>query len=293
MNEPTGIPAPTQGQLRSARRLTRKKFRVETGTFLAEGPQSVREALAVDGTVTELFVADDSLARNDDFIAAARARRIPVLATPPAELAELTDTVTPQGLVAVCRSIDTELDQLQRNLALVVVCAQIRDPGNAGSVIRAADAFGADAVIFSSDSVEVHNPKVVRASAGSVFHLPIVTGAHLRNTVEFLRDKGMLVLAAEGGGSDRLDHLDTEGALAGPVAWMMGNEAWGLPPEHAVLADRQVAVPIFGGAESLNLATAAAVCLYTTAAAQQRANPVDESGAPIEGGDGTDEDFPG
>lgn len=232
--------------------------------FLAEGPQAVREGLGA-GVVDHLLVAEDTIARNREFVADAAARGAGAFGVPAAEMAPITDTVHPQGIVAVCRHVDADLDAVPARPNLIVVCAQIRDPGNAGSVIRAADAFGADAVIFTADSVEVHNPKVVRASVGSVFHLPIVVGVHLHNTVESLRDRGMQVLAADAGGSVDLSELTRDGGLARPTVWLLGNEAWGLPPEHAVLADRVVSVPIYGHAESLNLATAAAVCLYATA----------------------------
>lgn len=264
-SEPTGtLPSVSGGKLRSVRRLTQRKFRLETGQFLAEGPQAVREALAF-GHAVELFVrtGDDS-PRIAELIRAASAARVPVYATSASDLDRLSDTVHPQGVVAVCTWPEATLPVAPK---LVVVCAQIRDPGNAGTVIRCADAFGADAVILTSDSVEVTNPKVVRASVGSIFHLPVLTGIALADAVQDLRDRGLQVLAADGSGSDRLDMMTAE--LARPTAWVMGNEAWGLPSEHAELADRRVGVPIWGHAESLNLATAAAVCLYATASAQR------------------------
>lgn len=272
-DEPIGS-RPSQGRLRSARRLLQRKQRSASGLFLAEGPQAVREALA-HGEVTEVWytIGNDRVV---DLAQQARRQRIDLFGVSSAELGEISDTVTPQGIVAICRDPQTDLDALPDALELVVVCAQIRDPGNAGAVIRCADAFGADAVLFSADSVEVHNPKVVRASAGSVFHLPVISGVHLANTVQFLADKGLQVLAADGGGSADLDSMFDAGALARPTAWMMGNEAWGLPPEHAVLADEVVSVPLRGQAESLNLATAAAVCLHTTAFAQHRGHHLND-----------------
>ena len=149
----------------------------------------------------------------------------------------------------------------------MVVCAQVHDPGNAGTVIRCADAFGADAVVFTKGSVEVFNPKTVRASVGSIFHLPIVVGVEIADALTWLRGQGMQVFAADGGGA----HLDELGdALTRPTAWIMGNEAWGLPERERSLADQVVGVPMWGQAESLNLSTAAAVCLYATASAQRR-----------------------
>lgn len=184
------------------------------------------------------------------------------------QMRQLSDTVTPQGVVAVCKRLDHDLADL-RDAKLVVICAQVRDPGNAGTVIRCADAFGADGVILTSGSVEIHNPKTVRSTVGSLFHLPIVTGIGLADAVAHVKAMGMQVLAADGGG-DQLDLLAADGGLSGPTAWIMGNEAWGLPVEDAELADRVVAVPMWGSAESLNLSSAAAICLYQTASAQRR-----------------------
>jgi TrmH family RNA methyltransferase len=179
--------------------------------------------------------------------------------------------VTPQGLLAVCRVLDVPLDALLApDTRLVAVLAHVRDPGNAGTVIRAADAAGAEGVVLTRASVDLYNGKCVRASAGSVFHLPITVGADVGEAVGVLRAAGLRVLAADGAGPDDLDVLDAAGDLAGPTAWLFGNEAWGLSPELRELADAVVRVPIHGRAESLNLAAAAAVCLYASARAQRR-----------------------
>ncbi len=188
------------------------------------------------------------------------------------DLAALTDTVTPQGVVAVCRRVDVGLDRVVRpGVRLVVCCAQVRDPGNAGTVVRCADAFGADGVVLSTGSVELTNPKTVRASVGSLFHLPVSVGADLAAVVAAARSAGLQVLAADGSGDDDLASLSASGALTAPTLWVFGNEAWGMPAEDRALADRVVRVPLYGAAESLNLATAAAVCLWTSASAQRAA----------------------
>ena len=177
--------------------------------------------------------------------------------------------VTPQGVVAVARDLDVPLDEvLSEDLSLVVVCAQVRDPGNAGTVIRCADAAGADAVILSSDSVEVYNPKTVRASVGSIFHLPVAVGAELEPLLERVHGAGMQVLAADIKGDDLLSARQ-RGMLAKPTAWLFGNEARGLSDEQLAMADAAITVPIYGHAESMNLATAASVCLYESAFAQR------------------------
>ncbi len=160
-------------------------------------------------------------------------------------------------------------DVVRTGARLVVCCVQVRDPGNAGTVVRCADAFGADGVVFSRGSVELTNPKTVRASVGSLFHLPVSVGADLPAVVATAHDAGLQVLAADGAGDVELSELTRTGGLAGPTLWLFGNEAWGMPAEDRALADRVVRVPLYGAAESLNLATAAAVCLYTTATAQR------------------------
>jgi len=188
------------------------------------------------------------------------------------DLASLTDTVSPQGIVAVCRRVDVGLGEVVRPGArLLVCCVQVRDPGNAGTVVRCADAFGADGVVLSTGSVELTNPKTVRASVGSLFHLPVTVGADLSAVVAGAHAAGLQVLAADGSGDVELSELSRTGGLVRPTLWLFGNEAWGMPAEDRALADRVVRVPLYGGAESLNLATAAAVCLYTTATAQHDA----------------------
>lgn len=261
-DEPTATPL-SKGQLRSVRLLSTRRGRDDSGLFLAEGTQAVREALRRPELVEQVIV--DDLERHAELLS--MAPDVPLFTATRVEIEQLSDTVTPQGVFAVCRQFRATLDELSAP-RLVVICSQVRDPGNAGTVIRCADAFAADAVILTKGSVELFNPKTVRASVGSVFHLPVVTGVGLAEAVDFCHAQGLQVLAADGGG-DELDALQASGELAGPTAWIMGNEAWGLPAEDRALADRVVGVPMWGEAESLNLSTAAAVCLYTTASAQR------------------------
>ena len=263
---------PSQSVLRAARALLRRNERKDSGTFLAEGPQAVREALLVPNVVESVFFRWGAVRDHVDLLDAARAAGVPHYAVSEQNLATISDTVTPQGVVAVCKMLDVTLaEAISPGVKLVVICAQIRDPGNAGTVIRCADAFGADAVILSSDSVEVYNPKTVRASAGSIFHLPLVTGVDLVEAIDACRAAGLQVFATDGvTGTDLTDLTDR---LAQPTAWLMGNESWALPVVHLRLADLTVAVPIYGKAESLNLATAAAVCLFASAGAQHSVQP--------------------
>lgn len=248
-------------KVKYASRLATRSFRFENREFLAEGPQAVREALKVPGTVLEIFATAEAAARHPELVPDA-------LITDERVLKAIADTVQPQGIIARCRFVDTSLaDVLVGPLELVVICADIRDPGNAGTVIRCADAAGADAVIFTGNSVDPFNPKAVRASVGSVFHLPLVIDHDTASVVAQIKSAGLTVLAADGNGSR--DLFEDEAVLVGPGAWLMGNEAWGLPADIAALADHTVSIPIFGQAESLNLATAAAVCLYASARAHR------------------------
>ncbi len=230
----------------------------------------------MDGVVTDLFVTAPAQARHADLVAAAAAAGIAVQVISGEAMSELAQTVTPQGLLAVCGFIDVPLADITRaRPRLAALLANVRDPGNAGTVVRAADAAGADAVIFSDASVDPYNGKCVRASAGSLFHLPVAAlseqGMRLPAAIAELRAAGLRVIAADGRSGLTLDDPAARELLAGPTAWLFGNEAWGLPDELLALADESVAVPIYGRAESLNLATAAAVCLYASASAQRAA----------------------
>jgi TrmH family RNA methyltransferase len=253
-------------RLKAARRLTKRALRQRERSFLAEGPQAVSEALATGARVTDLFVTAPAQARHADLVAKAEDAGIDVSLVSGEVMSELAQTVTPQGLLAVCGFVDVPLDEVVKSgPSLVALLANVRDPGNAGTVLRAADAAGADAVIFADASVDFYNGKCVRASAGSLFHLPVVAGARLSEAVAALKGAGLRVLAADGRGTSTLDAPDTRARLSSPTAWLFGNEAWGLPDDLLALADESVAVPIYGRAESLNLAAAAAVCLYASA----------------------------
>ena len=255
---------------------------------MAEGPQSVAEAVgahadavrAGGAVVRELYATPDAAQRYPDLVATARSVGLEVRLATPEVLAAMGDTVTPQGLLAVCALVDVPLERvLAGPPRLVAVLAFVRDPGNAGTVLRAADAAGAGGVVLTDASVDVHNPKCVRASAGSIFHLPVATGVPFGQAVDGLRDAGLTVYAADVAGNLDLDDLldaaeaGRPGGLAGPTAWVFGNEAWGLPDEALAGVDGVVRVPVHGRAESLNLATAATVCLYASSRAHRPPRP--------------------
>jgi RNA methyltransferase, TrmH family len=256
--------------LRAARRLLRRKERQAARRFLAEGPQVISEALGRPNTVIELMVVEDSLDRHRELLKVAYGLGVRVAVAPARAIAQLAETATPQGVVAVCRMIDVPADEaLTSRSRLIMLCDQVRDPGNLGTVIRCADAFGADAVLISRDSVDLYNAKTVRATTGSLFHLPIAVGVDLAETVALARDIGLQVLGADAAAACTVNDLAQSKDLARPTLWVLGNEAWGLPTEHSMLLDRLVALPRYGRAESINLSTAAAVLLYASATAQR------------------------
>ncbi|MEJ3749497.1 RNA methyltransferase [Actinomycetes bacterium KLBMP 9797] len=272
----SGSPRPGDGpfttrtpRVVAARRLHRRAARDETGRFLAEGPQAVREAISA-GTVIELFATDGATSRHPEIVAAAERQGGRVSPVTDDALAALAETVHPQGLVAVCGRLDVPVARaLARTPRLVAVLAEIRDPGNAGTVLRTADAAGAAAVVFAGDAVDPYNGKCVRASAGSLFHVDVVRERDVAAAVAALHASGLRVLAATGYGESDLDDLADAGALAAPTAWLFGSEAHGLPADLLAAADARVRVPLYGRAESLNLAAAAAVCLYASARAHR------------------------
>ncbi|MFH8563396.1 TrmH family RNA methyltransferase [Streptomyces sp. NPDC017988] len=264
--------SPKSPRVSAARRLAKRNFRGKERLFLAEGPQAVREAAGHAETLVELFATVDAAERYADIVGEARAAGARVHLADEDVIADISTTVTPQGLVGVCRFLDTPFeDILAARPKLVAVLAHVRDPGNAGTVLRCADAAGAEAVVLTDASVDLYNPKAVRASVGSLFHLPVAVGVPVETAVRGLKDAGVRILAADGAGEDDLDTELDKGTMGTPTAWVFGNEAWGLPEETRALADAVVRVPIHGRAESLNLATAAAVCLYASARAQRAA----------------------
>jgi TrmH family RNA methyltransferase len=256
----------------AARSLLSRKGRAAASAFLVEGPHAVGDALAASShQVTELFITDVAAERETELLREAAGRGVPVRTVTDRALASIRDTVTPQGVVAVVTMPRLELAAAVREDArLLVVLDQISDPGNAGVVIRTADAAGADAVIATSGSVDLWSGKVVRATAGSHFHVPLVADVSIDSAVSATRGHGLQVLCTAGDGEVDLDEMIDTGALAVPTVWLFGNEAHGVSPAARTLADRTVRIPVYGGAESLNLAAAAAVCLYASARALRR-----------------------
>ena len=213
------------------------------------------------GVVEEVFATEDAAARFADLLGDA-----PVHLVTERAAKALSDTVTPVGLVAVCRRPEVSLADVLHAPRLVAVAVETSDPGNAGTLIRIADAMGADAVVLAGNSVDPYNAKCLRSSAGSIFSIPLVEVPDTIKLISELVYAELVVMASTLDGEASLDDID----LNVPTAWLFGSEAHGLSAEVAAAADVRVTIPMAGGAESLNVAAAAAICLYGSAAAHRR-----------------------
>jgi TrmH family RNA methyltransferase len=246
-------------------RLKKRAMREKDRLFLVEGVQGVSEAMASGGQVQEVFTTAATEDRLEDVVKAAEQAGIPVRPVSPEVMAHLTSTVTPQGVVAVAEFVDVPLPHMiEGGDGLLPVLVEVRDPGNAGTILRSADASGAAGVVFTASSVDVYNQKTVRATAGSLFHLPVTREVDVEEAVVLLREEGFAILAADANGARSV--YDTD--LSIPTAVLFGNEAHGLPDSALAFADQTIRVPISGRAESLNLAAAATLVLFE--AARQR-----------------------
>lgn len=255
------IESPRHPRVREASKLQQRTARSETGLFLLEGPNALREGLT-HGQVLEAFVTDAFVEKHADL---ARVLADRIVRVSDRALAAVTDTVHPQGVVAICRQQPLALDEAIAGAKLVAILHEVRDPGNLGAIIRVADAAGVDAIVVTRASVDPYNPKVQRATTGSLLHVRHAVGVATEDAVATAQRAGLQVLAADIGGTD----LTSSASLARPTAWLFGNEARGLDADLLGMADAAVRLPIYGAAESLNLATAAAVCLYQSAFASR------------------------
>ena len=181
----------------------------------------------------------------------------------------MTDTVTPQGLVAVCKIPNPSFPVISSSVKKFIYLSEVQDPGNAGTIIRSADAFGFDAVIFSDNSVDIYSPKVVRSSAGSHWHIPLFTSISEGELKTQLSGKAFEIYGTDASGGLELLAAANESKKRSAI-WVFGNEARGLDAKViSTLGAKQVAIPISGKAESLNLATAASVVMYAVSAARK------------------------
>ena len=297
---------PHADRVRDIAKLSTRRGRTKKKQFMVEGPQAVREALKAhlqSPVLDAVYVTESAYERHPDIAelleqshgtpTPEEGRRVFMRVVTDEVLAAMADSVTPQGIIAISFMVDTSFSVLwgenALNPKLIAVLSRIQDPGNAGTILRVADAAGADLVITTKGSVDLYNPKTVRSTAGSLFHVPIIQGVELEEFAEDVKSQGIVVLAADGYGTvnlqDLIDHAavlragfsgetpaEVKGAfdLSRPTMWLFGNEAQGLSAEEKSAATMRIAVPVYGAAESLNVGTAAAICLYASAMAQHQ-----------------------
>ncbi|WP_281953147.1 TrmH family RNA methyltransferase [Rothia dentocariosa] len=297
---------PHADRVRDIAKLSTRRGRTKKKQFMVEGPQAVREALKAhlqSPLLDAVYVTESAYERHPDIAelleqahgtpTPEEGRRVFMRVVTDEVLAAMADSVTPQGIIAISFMVDTSFSVLwgenALNPKLIAVLSRIQDPGNAGTILRVADAAGADLVITTKGSVDLYNPKTVRSTAGSLFHVPIIQGVELEEFAEDVKSQGTVVLAADGYGTvnlqDLIDHAavlragfsgetpaEVKGAfdLSRPTMWLFGNEAQGLSAEEKSAATMRIAVPVYGAAESLNVGTAAAICLYASAMAQHQ-----------------------
>lgn len=250
----------------NAAKLHKAKERRKANKFLVEGPNAVDAAVAT-GSATDLFVTESAVQRFDDIITAADYMDVYVHPIDDKAAKSLSDTATTTGLFAVCTPVMwTTGKALGKAPKLVSIPVETSEPGNAGTLIRVSDAMGADAVIFAGETADPQSCKVARSSAGSLFHIPVARNTEINDVLGQAKAKGLQILATAADGEVSLD--DATKLLAQPTAWLFGNEAHGLGDELLAKADHRIRIPIRGRAESLNLATAASICLYESAKVQ-------------------------
>ncbi|MDO5720186.1 MAG: RNA methyltransferase [Actinomycetaceae bacterium] len=268
---PATLANPRADRIRQVAALAGRSARKRTGRLLVEGPQAVTEAVRFCGDdLVDVYISETAWERHPQLVAQAQSATRWV--HPMTDEVARAISADCQGVAAVVNDFRT--DGLPRlDWSFVCVLTQTQDPGNAGTIIRIADAAGADAVVACAGTVDPTSPKVVRASAGSVFHLPTIVGVGFDEVIEWARARSMTVLGADGHGSidlfaaqDGLENID----LAAPTAWVFGNESHGFERIDTDLLDYLVSIPMAGHAESLNVSAAAAVCMFATAQARQR-----------------------
>lgn len=255
-------------RVKAVRALHSRSGRRKAGRFLVEGPQAVASAIdAVDGGVVvhELVVDDAAAVAHADAVLRARSRGVRVTTASAAVLEAMSQTSTPQGILAICGLLpDPDLRAMLAGSRPVIILDSVSDPGNVGTIIRTADAVGAAGVILTGESADVHNGKVVRATAGSLFHLPVAGCVDLSRAITAVRESGRPLAVTMGTGDVDLFEAVAAGLIDHRTVVLIGSEAHGASPAAVAAADLKVRIPMAGRAESLNAAVAAAAVLFVT-----------------------------
>lgn len=244
--------------LKQARRLDRKVERERSGLFIVEGLQNIVAAKESGADIVGILFSEGFDAADLSQL------EIPIFEINEKDFRSVSDTVTPQGVLAVVKLQPYLLSDIPSNARLIIFLEEVRDPGNLGTIIRTADAFGADAVLLSPGSVDPYNDKSVRSSAGSIFHIPVVRNVALSELMEMRNGIKGRILATSLDGDSTIEQVLADSDS--PFIWVIGNEASGVSAELKSISDKKVRIPMHGKAESLNAAVAATVCLFASAA---------------------------
>lgn len=252
------ITSPRNQHIQRVRKLVKKGVRDASREFLVEGPTGVKEAL-LRGRVLSLFVEGPVSPSYTDILELAAARRITIWEVSGQVMGSISRTETPPGVIAIARHVDVAPEKLiNSGFDLAVLLAQVRDPGNVGTILRTARAAGAQAAFLSEGTTDLYNPKVVRAAAGAVFGVPVARDVNMQVILKELRGTGVRTIAADPRGDTEYDQTD----MTGSVAFVLGNEAWGIDKELKELVDHRVRIPMHPEAESLNVAASSAILLF-------------------------------
>lgn len=267
---PLSLNNPRVQQLR--RLFGRRSARSDDGVVVIEGPKTLGEALASGAEVQVVYL--DELADRFDEVAEAERRGIPVVRLAAGVIAKVADAVTPQAVCAVVGWPHRSLDDVSESVlagGFVIVGVELRDPGNVGTILRSAEAAGAAGVVLCGDSVDVTNPKVVRSSAGALFHLPVVTGVDVDDVFAWAGSLGVRTWATAVRPGESVPFDDAN--LGGPTAILFGNEAQGLANETMDRVDSLLTIPMAGRTESLNVSMSATVVAFEAARQRRILNP--------------------
>jgi RNA methyltransferase, TrmH family len=227
----------------------------------------VTEALKSTATVDEVFATPEAV--TPEVRALVDTSGISLVLVSEAVLGSLCDTSTPQGMAAVVRMGLGAVDEVPADASLVLVLAEVRDPGNAGTLVRSALAVGASSVVFTRGSVDPWHPKTVRAAAGTLFHIPVIRAHGLEEAASELRAAGFVLIGADASSRRPLDSVD----LTRRIAFVVGNEAWGLPSDMRHLLDEDIGIPMPGPVESLNVGIAGSILLFETVRQRRLSSP--------------------
>jgi len=246
--------------LKIVKSLKMKKSRDINKMFFIEGTRFFNEALAAEREIINIFLSEtfSKSTAAAEIKEDVRLKNTLIYVVTDEIFKSLSDTENPQGILAVLETFQNKDNDILKNAEFIIVLDSLQDPGNVGTIIRTADAAGVDALILSKNCADIFNPKVLRSTMGSVFHVPILQSENITEIIKMLKLSGVKIFASHLGGKKDFYKQD----LSGRVAFVIGNEANGLKDEIIEMADEIIRIPMPGKTESLNASVAASVIMY-------------------------------